>query len=48
VYKDKKETTHREIGEKQHTSTYIYIYIYMKIKTMYDINKWSQEQCTRW
>ena len=34
VYKDRKETTHREIGEEQHTS---YIYIYMKINTMYVI-----------
>ena len=24
VYKDRKETTHGEIGEKQHTSSYIY------------------------
>ena len=23
VYKDRKETTHGEIGEKQHTSSYI-------------------------
>ena len=45
VYKDRKETTHEEIGEKQHTSSYIYIY--MKINTMYVINKWSQDRCTK-
>ena len=28
VYKEKNEITHREIDEKQHTSSYIYIYIY--------------------
>ena len=27
MYKDREETTHGEIGDKQHTSTYIYIYI---------------------
>ena len=27
MYKERKETTHREIGEEQHTSSYIYIYI---------------------
>ena len=27
VYKERKETTHEEIGEKQHTSSCIYIYI---------------------
>ena len=42
MYKERKETTHGEIGEKQHTS-YIYIYIYMKINTMYVTNKWSQD-----
>ena len=26
VYKDRKETTREEIGEKQHTLSYIYIY----------------------
>ena len=25
MYKDRKETTHEEIGEEQHTSSYIYI-----------------------
>ena len=25
MYKDREETTHGEIGDKQHTSTYIYI-----------------------
>ena len=45
MYKDRKETTHGEIGEKQHTS---YIYIYkLEINTMYVINKWSQDRCTR-
>ena len=29
MYKERKETTHIEIGEEKHTS---YIYIYMKIK----------------
>ena len=31
MYKDREETTHGEIGDKQHTSTYIYIYIYIYI-----------------
>ena len=44
MYKERKETTHREIGEKQHTLSYIYIYIYMKINTMYVINKWLQDR----
>ena len=26
MYKERKETTYREIGEKQHTLSYIYIY----------------------
>ena len=47
MYKDRKETTNGEIGEKQHTSSSSYIYIYMKINTMYVINKWSQDWCTR-
>ena len=47
MYKDRKETTHGEIGEKQHTLSYIYIYICMKINTMYVINKWSQDRCTK-
>ena len=34
MYKERRETTHGEIGEKQHTSSYIY----MKIKAMYVIN----------
>ena len=42
MYKDRKETTHGEIGEKQHT-----LYICMKINTMYVINKWSQDRCTK-
>ena len=25
VYKDRKETTHEEIGKEQHTSSYIYV-----------------------
>ena len=33
MYKERKETTHREIGKEQHTSSYIYIYV--KINTMY-------------
>ena len=45
VYKERKETRYGEIGEEQHTS-YIYIYI-LEINTMYVINKWSQDQCTR-
>ena len=28
-YKDRKETTHVEVGEEEHTS-YIYIYIYQR------------------
>ena len=33
--KIEKKTTYGEIGEKQHTSSYIYIYIYIsKISTM--------------
>ena len=35
VYKDRKETTHGEIGEEQHTSSCIW-----KISTKY-VNKWS-------
>ena len=40
MYKDRKETTHEEIGEEQHSS-YIYIYVcvcvcvYVKINIMY-------------
>ena len=42
MYKDRKKTTHGEIGEE----TYIYIYIYIKkISTMY-VNKWLQDQYT--
>ena len=42
MYKERKETTHGEIGE----ITYINIYIYKPhISTMYV--KWSQDQCTR-
>ena len=33
MYKERKETTHVEVGEEKHTS-YIYIYI-SKISTMY-------------
>ena len=40
MYKDRKKTTHGEIGEE----TYIYIYI-KKISTMY-VNKWLQDQYT--
>ena len=43
MYKERKETTHGEIGEKQHSSS-SYIYIYMKINTMYIINKWLQDR----
>ena len=42
MHKERKETTHGEIGEKQHSSSYIYIY--MKINTMYVINKWLQDR----
>ena len=35
VYKERKETTHGEIGEEEHTSSYIY----QKISKMY-VNKW--------
>ena len=37
MYKDRKETTHAEIGEEDiHYHIYIYIYIYIsKIRTMY-------------
>ena len=45
MYKDRKETTHEEIGEEQHTSSYIYVCVCMyvcvcvcmcvKINTMY-------------
>ena len=30
MYKDRKEITHVEIGEEEHTTSYIYIYIYIK------------------
>ena len=40
MYKERKETTHGQIGEKQHSSSYIY----MKINTMYVINKWLQDR----
>ena len=44
MYKDRKKTTHGEIGEE--TYIYIYIYIYIKkISTMY-VNKWLQDQYT--
>ena len=43
VYKERKETTHGEIGEMI-TTSYIYI---SKINTMFAITKWSQDQCTR-
>ena len=47
MYKERKETTHGEIGEMI-TTSYIYIYIYIsKINTMFAITKWSQDQCTR-
>ena len=47
VYKDRKETTHVEIGEEKHTPSYIYIYIYLKryVQCM-SINEWSQDQYT--
>ena len=32
MHKKKKETTHEEIGERRHISSYIYIYIYLKNK----------------
>ena len=41
MYKEKKETTHGEIGE----ITYINIYK-PNISTMYV--KWSQDECTRY
>ena len=43
MYKERKETTHGEIGEMI-TTSYIYI---SKINTMFAITKWSQDQCTR-
>ena len=46
MYKVRKETTHREIGENN-IHQHIYIYIYMKINTMYAINKWLQDWCTK-
>ena len=46
MYKERKETTHGEIGEITYINIYIYIYIYKPhISTMYV--KWSQDQCTR-
>ena len=49
VYKERKETTYGEIGENDNNIIiYIYIYIYIsKIRTMFAITKWSQDQCTR-
>ena len=41
MYKERKETTHGEIGEMITTSSYI-----SKINTMFAITKWSQDQCT--
>ena len=47
MYKERKETTHREVDENAiTTSSNIYIYI-SKINTMFAITKWSQDQCTR-
>ena len=48
MYKERKETTHGEIGEITYNNIYIYIYIYIykpNLSTMYV--KWSQNQCTR-
>ena len=44
VYKERKETTHGEIGKITYVNIYIHIYK-PNISTMYV--KWSQEQCTR-
>ena len=43
MYKERKETTHREIGEMI-TTPYIYE---REINTMFTITKWSQDQCTK-
>ena len=43
VYKERKETTHEEIGEMWKPHHQIYI---SKISTMFAITKWSQEKCT--
>ena len=46
MYKERKETTHGEIGEITYINIYIYIYIYKPyISTMYV--KWPQDQYTR-
>ena len=49
MYKERKETTHGEIGEIViTTSSNIYIYMYISIKnTKFAITKWSQDQWTR-
>ena len=53
VHKERKETTHGEIGERMWYwpyHIYIYIYIYLciyQINTRFAITKWSQDQCTR-
>ena len=47
VYKEKKETTHGEMGENViTTSSNIYIYISI-MNTKFAITKWSQDQYTR-
>ena len=45
MYKERKKTTHGEIGEED-THHHIYIYI-SKIGTMFAITKWSQNWCTK-
>ena len=51
MYKERKETTHGEIGEKVITTLlniYIYMYIYIdQMNTRFAITRWSQDQCTR-
>ena len=49
MYKERKETTHGEIGEKVITTLLnIYIYIYIdQMNTRFAITRWPQDQCTR-
>ena len=46
MYKDRKETTHGEIGEDTYIHIYIYIYIYIKKISIMYVNKWLQDQYT--
>ena len=43
MYKERKETTHGEIGKEQHTSSYLYI---KRLVQYMSINEWSQDQYT--